>query len=422
MVSLNTFRPLENKVISAVSQGADRVSANGTKYAKNLANDTFELHSKAVKEGVTSPIAKTTAAETKTAVKNDNVLYDDIDLTKEDAKIVFNGNTITLKGPQRKKFRKMEVGQTAFVGGGSSADKELFNIPGLEVNQFEVTKNADNSFSVVNRFATASKTNTADLLKSLDKIKYSRPEFYELVKNGLESKQLPAENLEAITKFIDNPITEPKFVRSITDYKNDGFKYINKYMRGDKLNVHSNYDYQILRQIGKATENDISSAYATKMKRDVRNLTDLTNANTFNNPLTLYRGDTYAILDNVVIKNGKYQGKKLSEILEGAQNKSIEEKTQLVNEILADNKNLEYTQPSFLSTSLMSGGQKDWKPVQTNITTKGPINGICIDANIDSVHKKELEFLVGKNSNVAINSIKPDKSGQWILDVTLTQG
>ena len=63
MVSLNTFRPLENKVISAVSQGADRVSANGTKYAKNLANDTFELHSKAVKEGVTSPIAKTTAAE-----------------------------------------------------------------------------------------------------------------------------------------------------------------------------------------------------------------------------------------------------------------------------------------------------------------------------------------------------------------------
>ena len=138
--------------------------------------------------------------------------------------------------------------------------------------------------------------------------------------------------------------------------------------------------------------------------------------------MTLYRGDTYAILDNVVIKNGKYQGKKLSEILEGAQNKSIEEKTQLVNEILADNKNLEYTQPSFLSTSLMSGGQKDWKPVQTNITTKGPINGICIDANIDSVHKKELEFLVGKNSNVAINSIKPDKSGQWILDATLTQG
>lgn len=327
-------------------------------------------------------------------------LYEDINLLENDAKICIGDMEISIKGPHRRKLKKLNIGDSVFIGGGSTEEKEFFNVAGLKVNQLTITKNSENSFKIVNNFDNMTKKTISSIEEALDEIKNTHPQFHDIVKKEYECGNVNKNTIELLANVIQNPITELKYLNAISHYKNEGFKYINKLMRGEKLE-------------------NISDEYLIKIKKEIRNLSEIISSKTYEKPLQLFRGDDYELLDNVILQGGSFAGQKLSDVLKQANNLSIQQKKEILFDILLTN-DIELKQKSFLSTSLLKNirPKKD-SPLQFEFTTEGKINGIALDTNIKSCWENEIEYLVQENTNMYIRNISPTESGQWTIETIL---
>lgn len=402
MIGLGTIKSFYNSGLKA-AVNVRNIETSKLQYASDMIFDTVTIAGKtknittrAMQSGVTPTIQK---AASKAAEKA-NVLYNDVDMTQDGFELLIDGIKYALKGPQRKKLRKLDIGQTAHIGGGSSAENELFNICGLKVNHLTVTKNGENSFKVVNNFATEAKKAEKSALEVLESIKNSHPEFYGILKKEIDTGNINNNTLEVILDGIQNPITDINYTNAISHYKNEGYKVMNQIMRGEKLD-------------------NISDAYKIRIKKEMQNLTRCIDSKSYSKELNLYRGDRYSLLDNVIISKGKYQGQKLSDVLQKAENLPKAEKELLVLDISANN-DIVLKQPSFLSTSLLKDVRpKKDKPIQFTFTTKGDIHGLCLDTNVKSCWENELEYLVQKNANMHVTNITPSEDGKWLFDAIL---
>lgn len=343
---------------------------------------------------------KTAQSVEKTAKKVGETLYDGVDVSAENFELVVDNMKFMLKGPQRKKLRKMAVGEVANLGGGSSSDNELFNICGLKINQLSVTKKGEGSYKVVNKFPNTVKAIEVSDYDILSTVRFTNPDFYNLVKKQYDTGNIDKETLKVICDLVKSPIDDIAKQNAVFHYKNDGFKLINKYLREGKI--------------------EGSPEYITRIKREVKILEELIQSRSYGAGLKLYRGDNYPIFDSVIIKNGTYKDKPLSELLKQMETMPKDAQDAMLFDVLANN-DIHFIQKSFLSTSLLKGAHKEHKPIQFVLETQGDVNGVCLETVAKSVHSNEIEFLLNKNSAIHLTGIE-QKNGQWEITGLLSQG
>ena len=244
-------------------------------------------------------------------------------------------------------------------------------------------------------------------LEKLEKIRYSNPVLYNLISKGYKSGELEDNAFKIFMDFIDNPIEDYRTAKSVYHYKNEGYKFMNTFLRTGK--VRGKYS--------DGTEIPVSQNYKIKIKREVKILSDYLKGRSFNLPVTLYRGDDYISLSEVVIKEGKFKGQKLSEVLLSLEKMPEKNKIESLK-VLNSQSGLIINNKAFLSTSFSKKGAKSNKPIFLTLTNREPINGICADTVVNP-HIKELEFLIQKGSKSYIKDIRLGKDKKWYIKATI---
>lgn len=185
-------------------------------------------------------------------------------------------------------------------------------------------------------------------------------------------------------------------------FKSPLYKFINGSRRNDKLFLTLNSKKQKwIKKISKKLYTELSK-------------------NKLPSKTKLHRADDYRILNNIIIKNGKYAGKKLSTVLKDSQDLPIAKRKEVILDIIIYN-NLKLRQLSFLSTSILKKGTRPKKPIQMQITTDGITEGLYIDSFTKSKYSKDYECLLNPITELEILDIIPKKTRQWILEVLLRQ-
>ena len=161
----------------------------------------------------------------------------------------------------------------------------------------------------------------------------------------------------------------------------------------------------------------VSQDYKVKIKREVKILSDYIKGRSFNLPVTLYRGDDYICLSGVVIKDGKFKGQKLSDVLLSLEKMPEKERKYNISKLLETKESLCINNKAFLSTSFSKKGAKTNKPIFLTLTNKEPIKGICADTIVNP-HIKELEFLIQKGSKAYIENLKY-QGDKWYIEANI---
>ena len=244
-------------------------------------------------------------------------------------------------------------------------------------------------------------------LEKLEKIRNTNPVLYNLIAKGYKSGELEDNAFKIFMDFIDNPIEDYRTGKAVYHYKNEGYKFMNTFLRTGK--VRGKYP--------DGSDVAVSQDYKVKIKREVKILSDYIKGRSFNLPVTLYRGDDYICLSGVVIKDGKFKGQKLSDVLLSLEKMPEKERMETLKEINSQS-GLVINNKAFLSTSFSKKGAKTNKPIFLTLTNKEPIKGICADTIVNP-HIKELEFLIQKGSKAYIKDIRPGKDNRWYIKATI---
>ena len=244
-------------------------------------------------------------------------------------------------------------------------------------------------------------------LEKLEKIRNTNPVLYNLIAKGYKSGELEDNAFKIFMDFIDNPIEDYRTGKAVYHYKNEGYKFMNTFLRTGK--VRGKYP--------DGSDIAVSQDYKVKIKREVKILSDYIKGRSFNLPVTLYRGDDYICLSGVVIKDGKFKGQKLSDVLLSLEKMPEKERKYNISKLLETKESLCINNKAFLSTSFSKKGAKTNKPIFLTLTNKEPIKGICADTIVNP-HIKELEFLIQKGSKAYIENLKY-QGDKWYIEANI---
>lgn len=252
------------------------------------------------------------------------------------------------------------------------------------------------------KLAPATDTFVRSDISILNEIKTLNPKAYKYIIKEYNNGNIESQNLILVLDSVKKYTSNQEMKNLFEQFKSPLYKLINGSRRNDKLFLILNPKKQKwIKKLSKKLFTEISK-------------------NKLPSGIKLHRADDYRILDNIIIKNGKYAGKKLSKVLKDSQDLPIEKKREVILDILLYN-DLKLKQPSFLSTSILKNGTRPRKPIQSKITTVGITEGLYIDSFTKSKYSKDFECLLNPITELEILDIIPKKTRQWILEVLLRQ-